>query len=130
MDAVLDSCETRILLPNPNALSDSMKVLYMKHLALSEHQVNLIAHAEKKREYYYACETTHCHRLFSLALGPVALAFTGAGGKEDLSEIRKLVAAHGKQWPEKWLEQRRLRDWAETWRRFHENKENGKGENA
>jgi type IV secretion system protein VirB4 len=128
MDAVLDSCETRILLPNPNALSDSMKELYMKHLALSEHQVNLIAHAEKKREYYYACETTHSHRLFSLALGPVALAFTGASGKEDLSEVRRLVAAHEKQWPGKWLERRGLRDWSETWRRLHENKENGKGE--
>jgi type IV secretion system protein VirB4 len=126
MDAVLDSCETRILLPNPNALSDGMKELYMKHLALSEHQVNLIARAEKKREYYYACETTHSHRLFSLALGPVALAFTGASGKEDLSEIRRLVAAYGKQWPGQWLEQRRLRDWAETWKRLQENKETGK----
>jgi type IV secretion system protein VirB4 len=123
MDAVLDSCETRILLPNPNALSDSMKELYMKHLALSEHQVSLIAHAEKKREYYYACETTHCHRLFSLALGPAALAFTGASGKEDLAEIRRLIAAHGNRWPEKWLEQRKLSDWAETWEKLHEEKE-------
>jgi type IV secretion system protein VirB4 len=57
MDAVLDSCETRILLPNPNALSESMKDLYMRHLALSNRQVNLIAHAEKKREYYYAYKT-------------------------------------------------------------------------
>jgi type IV secretion system protein VirB4 len=120
MDAVLDSCETRILLPNPNALSDSMKDLYMRHLALSEHQVNLVAHAEKKREYYYACETSHCHRLFSLALGSVALAFTGASGKEDLAEVRRLVATHGKQWPEKWLEQRKLRDWSETLRKLRE----------
>jgi type IV secretion system protein VirB4 len=120
MDAVLDSCETRILLPNPNALSDSMKDLYMRHLALSEHQVNLIAHAEKKREYYYACETTYSHRLFSLALGPVALAFTGASGKEDLSEIRKLVAEDRALWPGKWLERRGLRDWAATWQRLHE----------
>jgi energy-coupling factor transporter ATP-binding protein EcfA2 len=119
MDAVLDSCETRILLPNPNALSESMKDLYMKHLALSEHQVSLIAHSEKKKEYYYACETTHCHRLFSLMLGPVALAFTGASGKEDLAEVRRLVAAHGKRWPEKWLEQRKLRDWSETWKKLH-----------
>jgi type IV secretion system protein VirB4 len=120
MDAVLDSCETRILLPNPNALSESMKDLYMKHLALSERQVSLIAHAEKKCEYYYACETTNCHRLFSLALGPAALAFTGASGKEDLAEVRRLVTAHGKQWPEKWLEQRKLWDCVTTWRNLHE----------
>jgi type IV secretion system protein VirB4 len=120
MDAVLDSCETRILLPNPNALSENMKDLYMKHLALSDRQVGLIAHAEKKREYYYACETTNCHRLFSLALGPAALAFTGASGKEDLAEVRRLVAANGKQWPEKWLEQRKLWDCAATWKQLHE----------
>jgi type IV secretion system protein VirB4 len=95
----------------------------MKHLALSERQVSIIAHAEKKREYYYACETTHCHRLFSLALGSVALAFTGAGGKEDLAEVRRLIGDHGKIWPEKWLERRRLKDWAAKWRQFHEEKE-------
>jgi type IV secretion system protein VirB4 len=128
MDAVLDSCETRILLPNPNALSESMKDLYMRHLALSEHQVNLIAHAEKKREYYYACETTHSHRMFSLVLGPVALAFTGASGKEDLSEIRKLVAEDRELWPGKWLERRGLRDWATTWQKLHEkNKRDSQG---
>jgi type IV secretion system protein VirB4 len=122
MDAVLDSCETRILLPNPNALSESMKDLYMRHLALSERQVSLIAHAEKKREYYYACETTHSHRLFRLALGPVALAFTGAGGKEDLAEVRRLAAAHGKEWPAQWLEQRGLSEWAAMWRQLRAEK--------
>jgi type IV secretion system protein VirB4 len=120
MDAVLDSCETRILLPNPNALSEGMKELYMKHLALSERQVNIVAHAEKKREYFYACETLNAHRLFSLALGPAALSFTGAAGKEDLEAIRRLHLAHGSLWPEKWLEQRGLKDWAESWRRLYD----------
>jgi type IV secretion system protein VirB4 len=116
MDAVLDSCETRILLPNPNALSDSMKELYMKHLALNERQVTLIAHAEKKKEYYYACETQNHHRLFSLALGPVALSFVGAAGKEDLIEIRKLKLAYGDLWPEEWLRRRTGEAWAVKWR--------------
>jgi type IV secretion system protein VirB4 len=120
MDAVLDSCETRILLPNPNALSDSMKDLYMKHLALNERQVGIIAHAEKKREYFYACETINAHRLFSLALGPVALAFTGSSGKEDLERIRRLHLAHGGLWPEEWLRQRRLSDWADLWRHLYD----------
>jgi type IV secretion system protein VirB4 len=120
MDAVLDSCETRILLPNPNALSDGMKELYMKHLALNEQQVSIIAHSEKKREYFYACETMNAHRLFTLALGPVALAFVGAAGKEDLEEIRKLHIAHGPLWPEKWLERRNLGDWAASWKTLYD----------
>jgi type IV secretion system protein VirB4 len=118
MDAVLDSCETRILLPNPNALSEGMKELYEKHLALSEQQVNIIAHSEKKREYFYACETMNAHRLFSLALGPVALSFAGASGKEDLEAVRRLHTEYGQLWPEKWLEQRGLKDWSTSWRRL------------
>jgi type IV secretion system protein VirB4 len=102
MDAVLDSRETRILLPNPNALGNNMENLYMKHLALNKRQVSIIAHAEKKREYFYACETRNYHRLFSLALGPVALSFLGATGKEDLAAIRELVFQHGDLWPESW----------------------------
>jgi type IV secretion system protein VirB4 len=120
MDAVLDSCETRILLPNPNALADNMKDLYMKHLALNEQQVSIIARSEKKREYFYACETINAHRLFSLALGPVALAFVGSSGKEDLNEIRKLHSGFGRLWPEKWLEKRGLKDWAAAWRQMYD----------
>lgn len=120
MDAVLDSCETRILLPNPNALSDNMKELYIQHLALNEQQVDIIAHAEKKREYYYACETMNAHRLFSLALGPVALSFTGASGKEDLVRIRQLKDEAGELWPEMWLRERGHDDWSQTWRQIHD----------
>jgi type IV secretion system protein VirB4 len=130
MDAVLDSCETRILLPNPNALADGMKELYMKHLALNELQVNLIAHAEKKREYFYACETTNSHRLFNLALGPVALSFTGASGKEDLTEIRKMHLRYGALWPEKWLEHRGLCDWGTSWRSLYDMSQLPFGEEA
>ena len=125
MDAVLDSCETRILLPNPNALSEGMSELYKKHLALNEQQVRIIANAEKKREYYYACETMNAHRLFTLALGPVALAFTGASGKEDLNAIRQLQLGYGEFWPEKWLEHRGEKYWAQVWRELY-NKSTGK----
>jgi type IV secretion system protein VirB4 len=126
MDAVLDSCETRILLPNPNALSESMEELYMKHLALNKRQVSIIAHAEKKREYFYACETQNYHRLFSLALGPVALSFLGATGKEDLAEIRRLKVAHGNLWPEHWLVDRQCETFGREWRKLYNKQLQGK----
>jgi type IV secretion system protein VirB4 len=122
MDAVLDSCETRILLPNPNALSEGMQELYMKHLALNKKQVSIIAHAEKKKEYFYACETRSYHRLFSLALGSVALSFVGASGKEDLVQIRRLISEHGELWPEQWLLSRNCEPWAQAWRKFYDEK--------
>jgi type IV secretion system protein VirB4 len=62
----------------------------------------------------------NAHRLFSLALGPVALAFAGAGGREDLEAVRKLHTEHGQIWPEKWLEQRGLKDWGASWRRLYD----------
>jgi type IV secretion system protein VirB4 len=120
VDAVLDSCETRILLPNPNAQSDTMTELYMKHLALNSRQVAIIARAEKKKEYFYACETRNYHRLFSLALGPAALAFVGATGKEDLAEIRRLESGYGRLWPEEWLRKRGCEAWARKWRELYD----------
>ena len=61
----------------------------------------------------------NAHRLFSLALGPVALAFTGASGKEDLLRIRQLQIQAGELWPEKWLQERGLVDWAKSWRQLY-----------
>ena len=120
MDAVLDSCETRILLPNPNALAEGMRELYVKHLALNEQQVSIVARSEKKREYFYACETINAHRLFNLSLGPVALSFVGSSGKEDLNEIRKMHLGHCSLWPQKWLEHRGLGDWGASWRQLYD----------
>ncbi|MNL86851.1 hypothetical protein D3C87_2157420 [compost metagenome] len=41
-----------------------------------------------------------------MALGPVALSFVGASGKEDLKRIRALHSEHGAAWPLHWLQQR------------------------
>ena len=62
----------------------------------------------------------NAHRLFSLALGPVALSFTGASGKEDLIRIRQLQMMAGELWPEKWLEERGLEKWAKSWRQLYD----------
>jgi hypothetical protein len=40
---ILESCFTRILLPNPSAMNDDLKELYMGHLGLNHAQVRLIA---------------------------------------------------------------------------------------
>ena len=44
--------------------------------------------------------------MFSLGLGPTALAFVGVSGTEELRTVRALHAAHGHQWVWKWLEMR------------------------
>lgn len=112
---ILDSCFTRILLPNPGAMSDDLKELYMGHLNLNRQQVRLIATSIMKRHYYYAAPNSRHYRLFDLALSPVALSFVGAANKNDLKKIRELQKQYGAEWPAHWLTFRKLEDWGDLW---------------
>jgi hypothetical protein len=51
--------------------------------------------------------------LFQFALGPVALAFIGAGSKDDILAARQMIAEYGDRWTGQWLHTRGLPDWAE-----------------
>jgi type IV secretion system protein VirB4 len=112
---ILDSCFTRILLPNPGAMNEDLKDLYTGYLGLNRQQVSLIANAIMKRHYYYAAPNSRNYRLFDLGLAPVALSFTGASNKDDLKLIRELQAEHGARWPAFWLRRRNLSDWGDLW---------------
>lgn len=116
---VFESCPTKILLPNPDAKSDTMKDLYRRKLNLNDAEISLIANAVRKEEYFLT--SPNGTRLFSLNLGPIALSFTGASGKEDLKTIAAMVSEHGKDWPVKWLERRQMPfcdEWQAYWRRL------------
>jgi type IV secretion system protein VirB4 len=112
---ILESCFTRILLPNPNAMSEDLKELYMGHLGLNRQQVRLIATAVMKQHYYYAAPNRRKYRLFDLGLAPVALSFVGASGRDDLKAIRALQERHGEEWPAHWLRSRNFADWGDAW---------------
>jgi type IV secretion system protein VirB4 len=112
---ILDSCFTRILLPNPSAMNDGLKDLYMGYLGLNRTQVRLIAESAVKRHYYYAAPNSRNYRLFELGLAPVALSFAGASNKDDLKRIRDLQGEWGAEWPAHWLRSRGLADWGDAW---------------
>ncbi len=112
-DAVFESCPTKILLANPDAKGSKIGEFYRDFLQLNERQVNLISHMTRKREYYII--SPKGRRLFSLGLGPVALAFVGASGAEDLARVRELKEHYGRLWPVQWLNERELPDWADAW---------------
>ena len=44
--------------------------------------------------------------MIDLNLGPVALAFVGASGKEDIEAVKRLSALRGADWPGFWLRER------------------------
>jgi type IV secretion system protein TrbE len=73
--ALIESCPTRIFLPNERAFEPQQREAY-ERFGLNETEVALIATAQRKRDYYYA--SPKGRRLFELALGPIALAICAA----------------------------------------------------
>jgi type IV secretion system protein VirB4 len=107
--AVVESCPTRILLPNPRALEPGIAALY-RAFGLSERQLEVLARARPKRDYYL--QSPEGCRLFDLELGPVALAFCGVGGRADRAAMDAVLAEHGPAgFAAAWLRRRGL-PWA------------------
>lgn len=110
IDVLKESCPTKICLPNGAAREPGTREFY-ERIGFNERQIEIVATALPKREYYVV--SPEGRRLFDMALGPVALSFVGASGKEDLKRIRVLHSEHGAGWPLHWLQQRGIAD-AET----------------
>ncbi|NOU10845.1 MAG: VirB4 family type IV secretion/conjugal transfer ATPase [Nitrospira sp.] len=106
LDVIVESTATKIFLPNVFARDEDTSALY-RRMGLNSRQIEILATAIPKRQYYYSSECGY--RLYDLALGPLALAFVGASDKESLAEIRSLVAKYGAAWTDEWLTSRGLR---------------------
>jgi type IV secretion system protein TrbE len=106
---ILESCPSKIYLPNPEATTDNIADIY-RDFGLSDRQIQIIAEAIAKREYYLV--SPKGRRLFDLALEPLTLSFVGASSKEDIKRARELMAGYGDRWPVHWLRERNLPDWA------------------
>ncbi len=114
---IVDSCVTKIYLPNPDAATPAQAPLY-RDLGLNEREIAIIAQAAPKRHYYL--KSPRGSRLFELGLGPVALSFLAADPGASMEETRRhletLIAAHVGDWPAARLDERGLGDWAERLR--------------
>ena len=90
--ALIESCPTRIFLPNPDAQTPQIAQLY-EGFGLNDQQIRIIASATPKREYYY--QSTAGNRLFELGLGPLMLAAVGSSSPGDQQLMSALIADHG-----------------------------------
>mgnify|MGYP002723422061 CR=1 FL=1 len=107
--AIIESCPTRIFLPNERAAEPQIAAIYDR-FGLNARQIEILSRATPKRDYY--CQSRRGNRLFELGLGEVALAFTAASSKADQLRIGELVADHGSAgFAAHWLRHRGL-DWA------------------
>jgi type IV secretion/conjugal transfer VirB4 family ATPase len=105
LDVIVESTATKIFLPNMYARDETATELYQR-MGLNLRQIEIIATAQQKRDYYLVSEKGR--RLYSLALGPLALSFVGATGAEDIATIKQLEEKHGDAWVDVWLRDRGL----------------------
>lgn len=103
LDVLVESCPTKIFLPNATARQDGQRELYAG-MGLNARQLDIIASATPKRDYYMT--TPAGRRLIQLALGKKALAFAGASDKASLARIQELQERHGQNWVNLWMQER------------------------
>ncbi|MBN9013278.1 MAG: conjugal transfer protein TrbE, partial [Rhizobiales bacterium] len=91
--AIIESCQTRLLLPNERAIEPQITAIY-RRFGLNDRQIEIVARAMPKRDYY--CQSRRGNRLFELGLSDVALALCAASSKTDQAVIARIVAEHGR----------------------------------
>jgi len=107
--AIVESCASRIFLPNPQATEPQIRSIY-EGFGLNRRQIEIVATAQPKRDYTY--QSRMGNRLFDLDLGTVALAFAGASTPQDQRDINHVLADAGaSDFASEWLRQRGL-NWA------------------
>ena len=102
--AIVESCPTRIFLPNERAFEPQIAAVYQR-FGLNDRQIEILSRATPKRDYY--CQSRRGNRLFELGLGEVALAFSAASAKADQLRIADLLDTHGRDgFAAAWLRER------------------------
>ena len=90
--AIIESCPQRIFLPNDRAIEPQARTAYQS-FGLNDRQVELIARATPKRDYYL--QSRRGNRLFDLGLGQIALAFCGASDAASQRQIDAVLRERG-----------------------------------
>lgn len=107
--ALIESCPSRLFLPNANALEPQIAEIY-RRFGLNSRQVQLIARAIPKRDYYL--QSPRGNRLFELGLGEVALALCATSSPPDQAAISHLFdPKHPEAFFADWLRHKRV-TWA------------------
>lgn len=107
--AIIESCQTRLLLPNERAIEPQIAAIY-RRFGLNDRQIEILARATPKRDYY--CQSRRGNRLFELGLNEVALALCATSAKADQTAIARILTEHDRGgFLDAWLRDRGV-DWA------------------
>jgi type IV secretion system protein VirB4 len=106
LDVLLESTATKIFLPNLFATDPDTAALY-RRMGLNDTQIQIIAGAIPKRQYY--ATSKQGRRLFELGLGPLAMAFVGVSDRDRVLQAEELQRQCGEGWVSEWLRLHHLR---------------------
>lgn len=106
LDVIVESTASKIFLPNVYACDEDTSALY-RRMGLNNRQIEILATAVPKRQYYYVSENGR--RLYDLALGPLALSLVGVSDKDSVATIKSMETKFGDQWIHEWLTMRGLK---------------------
>jgi type IV secretion system protein TrbE len=87
--AIVESCPQRIFLPNDRAVEPQARAAY-ERFGLNQRQIELIARATPKRDYYL--QSRRGNRLFDLKLAPIGLGLCGASDPAAQRMIDRVLA--------------------------------------
>ena len=99
---VLDACQTKVFLPNPNAFADNYIPIYQK-FGLNKTEIEIISKATKKKEYYY--KSTKGSRLFELDLKKKTLSLIASSdlAKQNKAKELKEIYRNANDFTREWL---------------------------
>jgi type IV secretion system protein TrbE len=109
---IVESCQTKIFLPNAEARTTQSAQLYLD-MGINHREIELLAAATPKKHYLY--HSPLGRRLFDMNLGRAALSLVGMGGREDIRRVRACVQEFGEHWPAQWLRKQGCEAEARWW---------------
>lgn len=93
---IVSACQSRIFLPDVSAMDPAKEPLY-RSFGLNKRKLEIIAKAQKKKQYYY--DSQEGSRLYDLALEncPVTLSYV-AVDKKDQKRCQQIISEYGAEY--------------------------------
>lgn len=100
---ILNQCQTKIFLANPDALNPTDYPAY-KNIGLQDTEIEIISNLVRKRDYYFVNPLGR--RVFSLNLSkdtPTALSILCRSGLDDIKEAKRIKKENPQDFAYHWL---------------------------
>jgi type IV secretion system protein VirB4 len=119
---LLNSCPTKIFLPNHLANADYNRKLYHE-VGLTDSQIKVITTAIPKQDYYFA--SPHGNQLLNLQLSRAFLSLMASTNQQERDRIIKLRQKYQEEWVYHFFQTKKLEKEATMWLKMYNNRTNG-----